>query len=779
MEEDIANFGKLHKLFDENFMEYTSYVIKERAIPDMSDGLKPVQRRILQTLYNMDDGRFQKVANVVGETMKLHPHGDASIFAALVNLANKNLLIDRQGNFGNIFTGDNASAARYIECRLSPLAKETLFNKDLTEFQPSYDGRMQEPLTLPAKIPMLLLLGAEGIAVGMATKIMPHNFRELLRAQKKILKGQPVTLYPDFLKGGILDVSGYNNGNGRLKCRAKIVEKNEKTIVIEEIPHSTTTTSIIDSIEKADKSGKIKIQSINDYTAENVEIEIKLARGIYARDAIKALYAFTDCEVAISPNLTVIKDNNPVNISVEEVLKENTDKLVLDLEKELQIELGRLQDKLHAKTLEQIFIEERIYKKIEECKTQKAIIDTVDKSLAEFENKLIKPVSKEDIERLLEIRIKRISRFDIDRQSKEIKGIKSSTKEVQNKLKDIVGFTITYLDDLLKKYGRHYPRRTTIETFTGVKARKVALSNLTVGYHRETGLLGYQVKTDCDMTVTCSEYDKILLIYRDGRYKAIKVSEKIFADHDIYWVGKVTGKTIFNLLYREGSRNLTYIKRFKTPKFILDKDYHLFPAHKKSWIQFLQTGQGVRARIDFVPTKRSKINSQRLEFDEYLIKGGAAIGKRLSPRTVKRISELTVKRVNQQGETENDRKDAKVKEVSPPTPKQEVKDVKEVKEVSPPTPKQEAKDVKEVKEVSPPTPKQKNKAVKGVKGVSPAAPKQGGKAVKEVKEVSPAAPKHKSKSKAAKKKSANTEKTPEEIKKIKSQLVLFDLKKKE
>jgi topoisomerase-4 subunit A len=477
--EDIANFGKLHKLFDENFMEYTSYVIKERAIPDMSDGLKPVQRRILQTLYNMDDGRFQKVANVVGETMKLHPHGDASIFAALVNLANKDLLIDRQGNFGNIFTGDHASAARYIECRLTPLAKEALFNKDLTEFEPSYDGRMQEPVTLPAKIPMLLLLGAEGIAVGMATKIMPHNFRELLRAQKKILKGKSVTLYPDFQKGGILDVSGYNNGNGRLKCRAKIVEKNEKTIVIEEIPHSTTTTSIIDSIEKADKRGKIKIQSINDYTAEKVEIEIKLARGIYAKDTIKALYAFTDCEVSISPNLTVIKDNNPVNISVEEVLEDNTEKLVRDLERELQIELGRLQDKLHARTLEQIFIEERIYKKIEECKTLKAIIDAVAKSLAEFESKLIKPVTQEDIERLLEIRIKRISRYDIERQNKEIKGIKGSIKEVQQKLKDIVGFTISYLDDLLKKYGKYYPRRTTIDTFTGVKARKVALSNLT------------------------------------------------------------------------------------------------------------------------------------------------------------------------------------------------------------------------------------------------------------------------------------------------------------
>ncbi len=638
-----TSFGKLHKLFDENFIEYSSYVIKERAIPDIDDGLKPVQRRILQTLHRMDDGRFQKVANVVGDSMKLHPHGDASIYGALVNLANKDYLIERQGNFGNIYTGDQASAPRYIECRLSPLAKETLFNKDLTEYTPSYDGRLQEPVSLPAKIPLLLLLGAEGIAVGMATKIMPHNFRELLRAQKKILKGKSVTIYPDFSKGGMLDVSGYNNGNGRLKCRAKIIEKNEKTILIKEIPYSTTTTSLIDSIEKADKSGKIKIQSINDYTAEEVEIEIKLARGIYAKDTIKALYAFTDCEVPISPNLTLIKDNHPVNMSVEEVLQYNTEKLVKDLERELQIDLNRQQEKLHAKTLEQVFIEERIYKKIEECKTYKAVIDTVAKGLAQFDKKFLRPVTTEDIERLLEIRIKRISRYDIDKQRKEIKDIKGSIREIKNNLKDIVGFTTNYLDGLLKKYGKHYPRRTTIETFTEVKARKVALSNLTVGYHRETGLLGHQVKTDCEMDVSCSEFDKILLIFKDGRFKVIKVSDKVFVDHDLFWVGKISGKTIFNLIYRDGAQKVSYVKRFGTPKFIMDKEYRLFKAHKKSWIQFLQTGEGVRVRVDFVPLTRAKSNSLRLHLDECLIKGAGAKGKRLSTRNVRRISELSSK----------------------------------------------------------------------------------------------------------------------------------------
>jgi topoisomerase-4 subunit A len=491
-----------------------------------------------------------------------------------------------------------------------------------------------------------------------------------------------VTIYPDFLKGGMLDVSGYNNGNGRLKCRAKIVEKNDKTITIKEIPYSTTTASLIDSIEKADKGGKIKIQSINDYTAEEVEIEIKLARGIYAKDTIKALYAFTDCEVSISPNLTVIKDNQPVNISVEEVLRYNTEKLVNDLEKELQIDLNRFNEKLHAKTLEQIFIEERIYKKIEECKTYKAVINTVAKELALFDKKLLRPVTTEDIERLLEIRIKRISRYDIDKQRKEIKEIKGSIKDVKKNLKDIVGFTINYLDGLLKKYGKQYPRRTTIDTFTEVKARKVALSNLTVGYHRETGLLGHQVKTDCEINVACSEFDKILLIYKDGRFKAIKVPDKIFVDHNLLWAGKVSGKTIFNLIYRDGAQKVSYVKRFHTPKFILDKEYRLFKYHKKSWIQFLQTGEGARARVDFVPLTRAKSNSQRLHLDEYLIKGAGAKGKRLSTRNVRRISELSSKVVDPGAADEQQLSEIQEKS----NKKTEIKqaDKKKVKAVPPP-----------------------------------------------------------------------------------------------
>lgn len=641
MSAENSNYGKLHQLFDSNFLEYTSYVIKERAIPDIADGLKPVQRRILQTLHNMDDGRFQKVANVVGDTMKLHPHGDQSIFAALVNLANKEYLIDRQGNFGNIFTGDQASAARYIECRLSPLAKETLFNRDLTEFVDSYDGRMKEPVALPAKIPNLLLQGAEGIAVGMATKIMPHNFRELLEAQKKILREEGFEIYPDFLTGGRLDITGYEDGNGRLRCRARIIEKNDKTITITEIPFSTSTQSLIDSIEKATKNGKLKIQSINDYTAEEVEIEIKLARGVYAAETIKALYAFTDCEISLSPNLVVIRDGFPANISVPEVLRYNTDKLINDLEKELRIDLDRQLQKLHAKLLEQIFIEERIYKRIEECKTYEMVIKAVDEALKPFIEKLKMPVTREDIERLLEIRIKRISRYDIDRQKKEINEIEKIIKEIKKSLTDMIGFTISYLDGLLKKYGHLYPRRTELTTFTEVVARKVALSNLIVGYDRESGLLGHQVKSPRDeLTAACSELDRILLVYRDGKYKVINVADKIFVGHDLYWFGTVEENTVFNMIYKDGKSGLSNVKRFETPKFILAKEYRFFPEHRQSRIQFLKTGEGVRVRAELSPSRRAKINSLRVEMNDYLVKGAAALGKRLSPRNVRRIVEL-------------------------------------------------------------------------------------------------------------------------------------------
>jgi len=632
--------GTLHQLFDKNFLEYTSYVIRERAIPAIDDGLKPVQRRILQTLFNMEDGRFHKVANLVGGTMKLHPHGDQSIFAALVNLSNKGFLITQQGNFGNIFTGDGASAARYIECRLSPLAKEILFNKDLTEFVESYDGRMMEPVTLPAKIPLLLLQGAEGIAVGMATKIMPHNFCELLEAQKKILKGEEYALYPDFLQKGFVDVSNYDDGNGKIRCRARIEEHNEKTILIKEIPYTTTTQSLTDSIEKAAKAGKIRIVSINDFTAEEVEIEIKLARGVYAKDTIKALYAFTDCEIPITPNLTLINGDTPETSSVSKVIEHNTYKLKNDLQKGLEIDLSRLEGKLHARLLEQIFIEERLYKNIEEETSYRAVINSVETGLAEFTAELLQPVTKEDIEKLLEIKIKRISRYDITKQQKEIRAIRKDIREVETSLKDMVGHTISFLDNILEKYGSKYPRRTEIKSFSEVSVRKVALSNLVVGYNRESGFWGHTIKVENekkDQAVTCSEYDRLILIQASGLYKIIPVTDKLFVGHDLQWFGIVKRDTIFNIIYRDGNGNVAYVKRFNSPKFILDKEYRLFPEHKRSKILLMSFGKEKYARVNLMPSSRARTNILDIIFDEYLIKGASAKGKRVSNRVVRRV----------------------------------------------------------------------------------------------------------------------------------------------
>ncbi|MDY0350905.1 MAG: DNA topoisomerase IV subunit A [Desulfobulbaceae bacterium] len=639
--------GRLQRLFDDNFLDYTSYVIRERAIPDIDDGLKPVQRRILQTLHNMDDGRFHKVANVVGETMKLHPHGDQSIFAALVNLANKEYLIERQGNFGNIFTGDQASAARYIECRLTPLARETLFNKDLTQYVESYDGRMKEPVTLPSKLPLLLLLGAEGIAVGMATKIMPHNFNELLRAQISCLRGEPFTVYPDFARGGIIDVTEYNNGNGRLRCRARIVEADEKTIIIRELPYSITTEGLIDSIEKAAKSGKLKIASINDYTAEEVEVEIKLPRGVYAEETIDALYAFTDCELSVSPNLVVIRDHMPCQVSVDEVLRHNTAKLVRDLEAELRIDLGRQREKLHARKLERIFIEERLYKQIEEVTSYARVVATVAKALEPFRDELVRDVIREDIEKLLEIKIKRISRYDINRQKKEIRIIERAIRALEKNLRDMVGFTINYLQGLLDKYGQSYPRRSTIEHFDEVDARAAAFSNLVVGYHRESGFLGHKIRAEDarqDIEVHCSELDRLMLIFSSGLYKVINVTDKLFVGGDLAWVGVLENNLVFNVIYRNGGENLSYVKRFRTPRFIINREYRLFPEHRRSIIQFLEVGeQGVRARLSLVPSSRAKYNSLVVEFDDCLIKSAAAKGRRAAGRVVRRISSLTGK----------------------------------------------------------------------------------------------------------------------------------------
>jgi topoisomerase-4 subunit A len=446
----------------------------------------------------------------------------------------------------------------------------------------------------------------------------------------------------------MLDVSNYDKGNGRLRCRAKIEEANEKTIVIRDVPYTTTTTSLVESIEKAIRAGKLKILTINDYTAEEVEIEIKLPRSIYAQDTIRALYAFTDCEVSISPNFTVISGNQPVILDVDTVLRRNTEKLVNDLEKELKIELGRLLEKLHAHLLEQIFIEERLYKEIEECTTYELVVSTIDRSLVPFAELLVRGVSQEDIERLLEIRIKRISRYDIDKKNKEIKEVKGKIKQVKIHLENMVKFTLNYIDSLLDRFGKDYPRQTELTTFSEVVVRKVAMSNLTCGYDPKTGFLGYQVKGQDENSFACSEYDKFLLISREGSYKVINGIDKLFVGQDLVYVGKVDENLIFNTIYRDGNDNFSYVKRFAMPKFILDKEYHLFPAHKNSRIQFLALGLESRTRVYFVPAPRARFNSVEIIFNDYLVKGVAAKGKRCGTRVVRRIVPLADKEIDQE-----------------------------------------------------------------------------------------------------------------------------------
>jgi topoisomerase-4 subunit A len=446
----------------------------------------------------------------------------------------------------------------------------------------------------------------------------------------------------------MVDVSLYDHGNGKIRCRARMEEANEKTILIKEIPYTTTTQSLIDSVEKAAKAGKIKIISINDYTAEEVEIEIKLARGIYSKDTIKALYAFTDCEVPISPNLTLVQDGVPRTATVEEVLHHNTEKLLADLTRELEIDKKRLEDRLHARLLEQIFIEERIYKTIEEKTSYKAVIAGVDEALEAFKKELKRPVVTEDIERLLEIRIKRISRYDINKQKKEIKSIRADIRTIKTYLKDMVGFTINYIDTILNKYGESYPRLTELKEFTEVSVRRVALSNLTVCYDSEQGFLGHQIKASssgkADFSIPCSEYDRLLLIYESGIYKVVQVIDKLFVGHDVRWVGKIKKGLVFNMVYREGRENLCYVKRFATPKFILDKEYKLFDNHKRSKILLLTFGEEKSARASLMPSPRAKSNLVEIIFDDYIVKGPGAKGKRVSTRIVRRVVDTTGKK---------------------------------------------------------------------------------------------------------------------------------------
>ena len=619
----------LRKLMSSHFMEYASYVIKDRAIPHINDGLKPVQRRILHSLWEMDDGKFHKVANVVGNTMKYHPHGDASIGNALTHIANKEYFIDKQGNFGNILTGDGASAARYIECRLSPLAREVLFNKETTEFIDSYDGRNQEPVTLPAKVPVLLMQGTEGIAVGMSTKILPHNFSEILQAQISILRNQPYQIYPDFYQGGIMDVADYQEGNGKIRLRAKIELSDQKTLIIREIPATTTTESLMNSIEDAVNKGKLKIAALNDYTTESVEIEISLPRGVYADQSIKALYAYTDCEVSISTNCLVIADNRPNILTVRKILEYNTEKLVEDLKRELELELGKLEDQFHAKTLAQIFIENRIYKRIETSKTYESVLKEVHKGLDPFRKQLNREITNDDVERLLQIPIRRISQFDIDKNKKDLEDILAQIDQVNSNLANLKRYTINFIKSLLKKYGVQFPRCTQIENIETVDVREIALSNIKVGWDRSNGYIGTSIKGN--EPIICTEYDRLVILKWDGSYKVIPIPEKLYIGPACS-VMKSDKTQVYSMIYRDKKTRISYAKRFRIDKYIMDREYKTIPLGAK--IDKLYDRHGIVLRCEFEPAKKQKVHHCDLDFEQTPIRGASAKGFKIANKKI-------------------------------------------------------------------------------------------------------------------------------------------------
>ena len=538
--------------------------------------------------------------------MQFHPHGDASIGDALVVIANKRYLIDRQGNYGNIFTGDPAAASRYIECRLSELARAEVFNDEITDFVPSYDGRNKEPIALPCKLPLLLMLGTEGIAVGMASRILPHNFPELLQAQIAILKNQPFKCLPDFQTGGLMDAREYKDGAGQIKVRARIKIKDESTVTIKEIPPSTTTDSLIGSIEDASRKGKIKIKSINDFTSEEVEIEVRAPNGVSAEQLVDALYAFTDCEVTISSRIVVIKNNRPVELTVSEVLRENTAQLVSIVKRELELRASKLQDELHFRTLERIFIEERIYKKIEQCKTNEAVMAAVYEGFKPFHKQMVRELTDPDVERLLQVRIRRISLFDINKHREEMDKVKADLEETRKWLKNLTKFVVGRLEALLEKYGPMYPRLTKSSRYDEVDAREVAFKAFKVTYDRESGYIGYKV-TGEEFRLDCTKFDKLLLVFKDGHYQVIELPEKLFIGPDLLYCGLPDRERVFTLAY--SNREATYLKRFTFGGTIMTKIYHCIPP--KSKILFFESDTPAELFIKYKPLRIKRLTSRR------------------------------------------------------------------------------------------------------------------------------------------------------------------------
>lgn len=636
MEDDIKHLMRHH------YIKYASYVILDRAIPNVIDGLKPVQRRILYTLWMMHDGKLHKVANVAGQTMALHPHGDAPITEALVSMANKGYLLDRQGNFGNIFTGDPSAASRYIETRLASLAKETLFNPDLTDTLPSYDGRHKEPVCLPAKIPVVLMQGADGIAVGMSTHIFPHNFVELLEAEIALLQGESFKLLPDFPTGGIMDASAYDKGRGKVTLRAKIELRDPKTIIIKDICYGTTTESLIRSIDEAAKKGKVKIDAINDYTADKVEIEIKTPRGVYAEDILDSLYAYTECQVTLSSQIIVIKDQFPWEPDVNEILTLHTQKLQEYLRRELEIERDKLKEKIFERTLEQIFIENRLYKLIENIDNYDKIHQTIAKSLVPFHSKLVREPTADDRERLLSIPIRRISRFDMKKNQDDIAAYETQLAKVEKELKNIKKVAIRYLEGLIKKYGDLFPRRTKIKAIQSIDLRAIETKQIKVGFDPASGFVG--TKVDSKQMIECTNFDKLLVLFKDGSYTVMNIPEKQYLHHNgnkVAYVGLADKKTIINVVYRDPDTHYCYAKRFVVEKFILDKLYRYLDDGMN--LEYISTKPFNTLELQLIPKTKQKITKEVIKLDDVLVKGVTAKGIRMSPREVKKVVPLKVK----------------------------------------------------------------------------------------------------------------------------------------
>lgn len=626
------------------FLDYASYVILERAVPHISDGLKPVQRRILHSMKRMDDGRYNKVANIIGHTMQFHPHGDASIGDALVQLGQKDLLIDMQGNWGNIFTGDNAAASRYIEARPSKFALEVVYNPKTTNWKPSYDGRNEEPVTLPVKFPLLLAQGVEGIAVGLASKILPHNFIELIDASIKHLKGEDFEIYPDFPTGGYADFSNYNDGlrGGKIRVRAKITKQDKKTLIIEDLPFGKNTGAIIDSIISANDKGKIKINKIEDNTADTVQILIKLPNDVSSDKMIDALYAVTDCEVSISPNSTVIHENKPIFLGVSEILKISATNTLNLLKQELEIRKKELDDAWHLSSLEKIFIENRIYLSIEECETWESVIETIDNGLTPFKKILQREVTEEDIIKLTEIKIKRISKFDSFKSDRYIKAIEEEIIEINDKLAHIVDYTIAYYQKIKNKFGKGKERKTEIRNFEDIQVQKVVIRNLKLYVNYEDGFAGTSLRQN-EYIADCSDIDDIIIFRKDGSYVIKKVEEKLYIGKDILHINvwkKDDTRTIYNTIYRDGQTGYYYIKRFFVKGITRDKDYNLTRETEGSKIVYFSAnpnGEAETVKVIHRPRKRLKKKILEYDFREIAIKGRQAMGNLVTKYAVQKI----------------------------------------------------------------------------------------------------------------------------------------------